>query len=144
MIANETTLHKRSNDTEIYNYRSPYSLNNEQSLYRIVSYKKPWNDKCNTTNDNMWLNQNLFIHSFMLLIYYFRHYWKSPSEIFDTIKVDSYPTTRVPLKCLTQNHIIIIMVEWCSADQFVFTTWHFMERLWRDAYTKYMDWLVRT
>ena len=26
MIANETTLHKRPNDTEIKNYRSPYSL----------------------------------------------------------------------------------------------------------------------
>ena len=26
MIANETTLHKRTNDTEINNYRSPYGL----------------------------------------------------------------------------------------------------------------------
>ena len=26
MIANETTLHKRPNDTEINNYRSPYGL----------------------------------------------------------------------------------------------------------------------
>ena len=26
MIANETTLHKRPNDTEIYNYMSPYGL----------------------------------------------------------------------------------------------------------------------
>ena len=26
LIANETTLHKRQNDTEINNYRSPYDL----------------------------------------------------------------------------------------------------------------------
>ena len=40
MNVNETTLPKRQNDTDINNYRSPYD-NNEQSTYRIVSYKSP-------------------------------------------------------------------------------------------------------
>ena len=49
MIANETTLHNRPNDTEIKNNRSYRSaFNNEQSPYRIVIYKRPWNDKCKT------------------------------------------------------------------------------------------------
>ena len=42
MTANETTLQKRPNDTEINNYRSLY--NSKQSPYRKIWYKRPWND----------------------------------------------------------------------------------------------------
>ena len=47
MVAYETTLHKRQNDTEIDNsigHRTAF--NNEQSPYRKVSYKRPRNDQC--------------------------------------------------------------------------------------------------
>ena len=33
MIANETTLYKRPNDTEINNYRSPYGINVFSSMF---------------------------------------------------------------------------------------------------------------
>ena len=38
MIANETTLHKRPNDTEINNYRSPlsYHLSHSERTYRLL------------------------------------------------------------------------------------------------------------
>ena len=39
MITNKKALHKRT-DTEINNYRSLYGIYNEQSPYRIVSYKE--------------------------------------------------------------------------------------------------------
>ena len=46
MIANETTLHKRPNDTELTTLYHRTAFNNLQSQYRIVSYKRPRNDKC--------------------------------------------------------------------------------------------------
>ena len=51
MIAKETTLHKTPNDTEAsnnYTIGNCTAFYNEQSLYRIVSYKRPRNDKCKT------------------------------------------------------------------------------------------------
>ena len=45
IIANETTLHKRPNDTEINNcigHRTAF--NNEKSRYCIFIYKRPRND----------------------------------------------------------------------------------------------------
>ena len=47
-IANETTIHKRTTDTEINNYRSPYGLQQWARPYRIVNYKTPRNYKCKT------------------------------------------------------------------------------------------------
>ena len=41
MIANETTVHKRKNDTDITTIGHRTAFNNEQSPYRIVSYKRP-------------------------------------------------------------------------------------------------------
>ena len=47
MIAYETTLHKRQNDTEINNIRTldhHTAFNNEHSPYQIVRYKRHRND----------------------------------------------------------------------------------------------------
>ena len=44
MIANVTTLHKRPNDTEIKTQGHLTAFNNDQSPYRIVSFKRPRND----------------------------------------------------------------------------------------------------
>ena len=41
MIANETTLHKRPNDTEFTTIGHCMAFNNEQSPYRIVCHKMP-------------------------------------------------------------------------------------------------------
>ena len=43
MITNETTLHKRPNDTKINNLGHRTAINNEQRPYRIVSFKRPRN-----------------------------------------------------------------------------------------------------
>ena len=48
MIANETTLHRRPNDTEINKNGHSRAFISEQSPYRIVSYRRPRNDKCKT------------------------------------------------------------------------------------------------
>ena len=42
MIAKETTIHKRPNDTDINNYRSPYGL--QQSANLMSTIKGPKND----------------------------------------------------------------------------------------------------
>ena len=42
MIANETSLHKKPKILTTIGRRT--ALENEQSLYRIVSYKRPRND----------------------------------------------------------------------------------------------------
>ena len=57
MIVNETTLHKRPNDTEILTtIVQRRAFNNEKSPYSIVSYKRPQNDKCKTTKTNSQIN----------------------------------------------------------------------------------------
>ena len=48
MIANETTLRTRPNDPELTTTGPRTAFSNEQSPIRIVSYKRPRNDKCKT------------------------------------------------------------------------------------------------
>ena len=60
MIANESNLHKRSNDKKNnMNYGSQYGLNTNQSPYCIVSYRRPRNDKYKTIQTRN-LTANLF------------------------------------------------------------------------------------
>lgn len=45
IIANETTSHHRQNNTDVSTIGQSTSFNNEQNLYNIASYIRPWRNK---------------------------------------------------------------------------------------------------